>query len=110
MGRGIWGTVFKDGKSLLLDDVTKTPGAWGFSPNHLPMKSFLGQTIILKGKILGAIYLTDKKGGVPFGRDDQELIETLASAAGIAIENARLFDKVTKSEEELKEAYEKLKE
>jgi PAS domain S-box-containing protein len=110
VGRGILGMVLKEAKSLRLEDITKHPGSCGFPPNHPPMKSFLGVPIILKGKLLGAIYLAEKEGGMMFSSDDQEMLETVASTAGITIENARLFDRITQSERELKEINEKLKE
>ncbi|MGB7292074.1 MAG: GAF domain-containing protein [Thermodesulfobacteriota bacterium] len=107
-GKGLLGELFRDGKLLRLDDITKHPRAVGFPPNHPPMKTLLGAPIIMKGHTIGALYLTEKEGGMPFDKDDAELVGTLCSAAGISLENARLFKKIADSESELKEANERL--
>jgi signal transduction histidine kinase len=58
------------------------------------MTSFLGVPIRVRGEIYGNLYLTDKIGWSEFTSDDEALIEALAVAAGIAIENARLHQRV----------------
>jgi signal transduction histidine kinase len=67
------------------------PGAHGFPLNHPPMKSFLGVPVRVRDVIFGNLYLTEKEGG-DFTPQDEELAVALAAAAGVAIENARLFD------------------
>jgi GAF domain-containing protein len=54
------------------------------------MTSFRGVPIKVHKKIYGNLYLTDKVGWSEFTRDDESLIRALASAAGLAIEKARL--------------------
>ena len=100
-GRGILGVMLKEGKPLRLDDLTKDLRACGFPPNHPPMKSFLGVPIILKGKTLGSLYLTNKEGSVPFSEEDEGLIETFASGVAVVIENARLYEETKKQAEKL---------
>ena len=58
------------------------------------MTSFLGVPIKVRGEVYGNLYLTDKIGWSEFTRDDEALVEALALAAGIAIENARLHQRV----------------
>jgi len=54
------------------------------------MSSFLGVPIKVRGEVYGNLYLTDKIGWSEFNSDDAALVEVLALAAGIAIENTRL--------------------
>jgi len=93
-GHGILGLLIVDPKPLRLPDLSEHPDRFGFPPNHPPMTSFLGVPIAGRGKVFGNLYLCDKAGGDVFTDVDQELTEGLASAAGIAIENARLHARV----------------
>jgi signal transduction histidine kinase len=58
------------------------------------MRSFLGAPILVRGKVFGNLYLCDKSSDDVFTDIDEELVTALASAAGIAIENARLHARV----------------
>ena len=58
------------------------------------MTSFLGAPVIVKGRSVGNLYLSDKPDDEPFTEDDERLVEMFAVHAGIAIENARLHDQV----------------
>jgi signal transduction histidine kinase len=89
-GHGILGLLIVDPKPLRLPDLNEHPDRFGFPPNHPPMTSFLGVPIAVRGKVFGNLYLCDKVGGNVFTDVDEELAVGLASAAGIAIENARL--------------------
>ena len=93
-GHGLLGLILHEGQSLRLRDLGEHPRSVGFPPNHPLMTSFLGVPITYKGKRLGNLYLTDKHKAEEFTADDQYLIELLATHAGIAIENARLYEKV----------------
>ena len=91
-GRGLLGSLITDAKPLRLADLTEHPDSAGFPPNHPPMKSFLGVPIRVRDEVFGNLYLTDKKSGGVFTDVDEELVLDLAAAAGIAIENARLYE------------------
>jgi signal transduction histidine kinase len=93
-GHGILGLLIVDPKPLRLADLRDHPDRFGFPPNHPPMTSFLGVPIAVRGVVFGNLYLCDKAGGDGFTDVDQELATGLASAAGIAIENARLHAQV----------------
>ena len=93
-GRGILGVLIKDAKALRLESFAGDPRSVGFPPNHPPMGGFLGVPILLRRRAYGNLYLTEKAGG-PFTGEDQELVETLASQAAVAIENARLLRDAT---------------
>src|SRR5688572_24451980 len=93
-GRGILGVLIKDAEPLRLVSIGEDPRSVGFPPNHPPMRGFLGVPILLRGRAYGNLYLTEKAGG-PFTGEDQELVETLATQAAVAIENARLLEDST---------------
>ncbi len=89
-GRGILGLLIREPKPLRLTDLRSHPDSFGFPPNHPMMKSFLGAPIRIRGEVFGNLYLTEKLESDAFSEGDEQLLVALASAAGIAIENARL--------------------
>ena len=93
-GHGILGLLIVDAKPLRLPDLTEHPDSYGFPPNHPPMRSFLGVPIRVRDEVFGNLYLTDKTTAEVFTDVDEELVVALASAAGVAIENARLHTRV----------------
>jgi signal transduction histidine kinase len=93
-GHGILGLLIVDPKPLRLPDLTEHPDSYGFPPHHPPMRSFLGVPILVRNEVFGNLYLTDKQSGEVFSDVDEELVVALASAAGVAIENARLHARV----------------
>ncbi|MCU1399903.1 MAG: putative signal transduction histidine kinase [Acidimicrobiales bacterium] len=96
-GHGILGLLIVEPKPLRLPDLHQHPDSFGFPPGHPPMTSFLGVPILLRGKVFGNLYLTDKHDGLVFTDVDQELAVGLAAAAGLAIENARLNEQARTS-------------
>jgi signal transduction histidine kinase len=93
-GHGILGLLIRDAKPLRLPNLQEHRDSFGFPPNHPPMASFLGVPITVRDAVFGNLYLTDKRSGEVFTDIDEELVVSLAGAAGIAIENARLSERV----------------
>ena len=90
---GLLGAMLEAPAPYRIADVQRDPRFRGWWPSHHPdMRSFLGVPIVARGAILGAFYLTDKVGAPAFGPEDQELIETFAAHAAVAIQNARLYE------------------
>jgi len=94
VGRGILGALIEEGKPLRLPDISADPRSVGFPPNHPKMKSFLGAPIVSRGEVFGDIYLTEKRDAAEFDEEDERAILILAAQAGVAIENARLYEEV----------------
>ncbi|OZG29544.1 histidine kinase [Williamsia sp. 1138] len=90
-GRGVLGLLIDQPKLVRLDDLSQHPDSVGFPPHHPPMTTFLGTPIRVRNEIFGNLYLTQKNGGASFTEDDELVIQALASAAAIAIDNARLY-------------------
>jgi signal transduction histidine kinase len=103
-GRGVLGELIREPKPLRLRDVNEHPHAYGFPPGHPPMHSFLGVPIAVRGEIYGNLYMTEKEGSAEFDERDEEAAVTLASWAGIAIENARLYTSLSEREAEVEQA------
>jgi signal transduction histidine kinase len=90
-GHGLLGLVIDDAKPLRLEEISVHPASAGFPANHPPMHSFLGVPVRVRDEVFGNLYLAEKKDG-EFTDDDEVVVQALAAAAGIAIENAHLYE------------------
>jgi signal transduction histidine kinase len=97
-GLGLLGSLITDAEPLRVADLSEHPDRAGFPAHHPRMASFLGVPVRVRNEVFGNLYLTDKQDGEVFTDIDEELALGLASAAGIAIENARLFGQVRQRE------------
>ncbi|KUH86215.1 MULTISPECIES: GAF domain-containing sensor histidine kinase [unclassified Mycobacterium] len=91
-GRGVLGVLMDDPKPIRLEDIRQHPASVGFPPHHPRMSTFLGVPLRIRDEVFGNLYLAEKADGRPFSEDDEILVEAFAAAAGIAIENARLYE------------------
>ncbi|MGV0836090.1 GAF domain-containing protein [Mycolicibacterium thermoresistibile] len=91
-GRGVLGLLLDEPEPIRLDHIFEHPASVGFPPHHPPMRTFLGVPVRIRDTVFGNLYLTEKADGQPFSEDDEVLVEALAAAAGIAIDNARLYE------------------
>src|SRR5918912_2889927 len=100
------------GRSVVADldveSVGADPRSYGFPPGHPPMETFLGVPVLIRGEAWGNLYLTDREDGEPFTDADEEAVTILAEWAGVAIENARLYEGVARRREELERAVRRL--
>lgn len=94
VGHGLLGVIIREGATLRIPDISAHPDSYGFPPNHPPMTSLLGVPITVGGRAVGDLYLTDKRGAPEFSAADERIVELFARHAGIAIENARLHDRL----------------
>ncbi|WP_312886909.1 GAF domain-containing sensor histidine kinase [Actinocrinis puniceicyclus] len=97
-GHGLLGELIRRPEPLRTDDLAQHPNSYGFPANHPPMHSFLGVPIRVRDEVFGNLYMTEKRGGVPFDADDEAVLTALAAAAGVAIDNARLYDEARRRE------------
>lgn len=97
-GHGILGELIRHPEPLRLPELSEHPASYGFPDHHPPMHSFLGVPIRVREKVFGNIYLTEKRGAAEFDAEDESVLSTLAVAAGVAIENARLYEETRLSE------------
>jgi signal transduction histidine kinase len=90
-GHGILGELIRHPQPLRLRDIAEHTASVGFPDNHPPMHSLLGVPIRVRGEVFGNLYLTEKRGGGQFDAEDESVLQTLAVAAGVAVDNARLY-------------------
>ncbi|MFI1868553.1 GAF domain-containing sensor histidine kinase [Streptomyces jumonjinensis] len=90
--RGLLGALIHDPAPVRLADLTSDPRFAGFPAGHPPMRTFLGVPIRVQGEIFGNLYLAEKDGGGEFNDYDLHMVRVLATEAGIAIGNARLYE------------------
>ena len=91
-GRGLLGLLIDDPRPLRLADISSHPASSGFPEGHPPMRGFLGVPVRVRDEVFGNLYLTGKRGGGEFTEDDEAVLVALGAAAGVAVENARLYD------------------
>ncbi|MCD7442289.1 GAF domain-containing sensor histidine kinase [Streptomyces lincolnensis] len=91
-GHGILGELIRHPEPLRLTKISEHSASYGFPAHHPPMNSFLGVPIRVRDQVFGNLYLTEKRGGVQFDVEDEAVLSTLAVAAGVAIDNARLYE------------------
>jgi signal transduction histidine kinase len=97
-GHGLLGLLIKEPRPLRLASISGHDESSGFPDGHPPMQSFLGVPVRVRDEVFGNLYLTNKRGGGEFTEDDEAVIYALGAAAGIAIENARLYDAASRSQ------------
>jgi signal transduction histidine kinase len=91
-GRGLLGLLIEDPQPLRAANIAAHPASSGFPEGHPPMRSFLGVPVRVRDEVFGNLYLTDKRGGGEFTEDDEAVLLALGAAAGVAVENARLYE------------------
>ncbi|MEO3867638.1 GAF domain-containing protein [Nonomuraea sp. B12E4] len=91
-GLGLLGLLIKDARPLRLARISDHPESYGFPPGHPPMGTFLGVPVRVRDEVFGNLYLTEKRGGGEFDEEDEAVVIALATAAGVAVENARLYE------------------
>ena len=91
-GHGILGLLIRDPRPRRVRDIAQHPDSYGFPPNHPEMHTFLGTPIRIREEVFGNLYMAEKQGADDFSDEDEAVLVALAAAAGVTIENARLFD------------------
>ncbi|MGW6559392.1 sensor histidine kinase [Streptomyces hydrogenans] len=89
---GLLGALIREPRTIRLADLSTDPRSAGFPPGHPVMRSFLGVPIRVQGEIFGNLYLAEKRSGEEFNDYDEHVVRVLATEAGIAIGNARLYE------------------
>lgn len=100
-GHGVLGALVEERRPLRLREISEHQRSSGFPEHHPPMHSFLGVPIVVGDRIFGRLYLTEKRDAAEFTKDDERIALTLASQAGVALENARLYDEIQSRSAEL---------
>lgn len=107
LGQGIIGFAAQNRKPLNIPDVSKDPRfhAGVDKKTQFKTKSILAVPIIRQKKLIGALEVINKKGGRCFTPQDVKLLEIVSGQAAIAIENAKLYQRLIQKHEALKEKH-----
>ena len=97
-GRGLLGALIADPTPIRIGELAEHELSSGFPAGHPPMNSFLGAPIRIRDEVYGNLYLTEKRDGGEFDEEDEAVLVALAAAAGVAIENARLYDEARRQQ------------
>jgi sigma-B regulation protein RsbU (phosphoserine phosphatase) len=97
LGRGVSGTAALQRKSLLVEDVTLIENYINANPS---VRSELAVPLIVKNRVIGVLDLQSEQIGF-FTEDHQRLLELTASRVAIAVENARLYTRVSRQAQTL---------
>jgi signal transduction histidine kinase len=101
-GRGLLGELISNPQPLRIGEIAADAHSVGFPDGHPPMRSFLGAPVRIRDEVYGNLYLTEKRGGAGFDEEDEALLGALATAAGVAIENARLYAEARRQQQWLR--------
>ena len=101
-GSGVLGALIEHPEPIRLDAISDDPRSAGFPVGHPPMHGFLGVPVRSRGEVFGNLYLAERIDGSDFGPDDEDLVVALAASAGVAIENARLYEESRRRQEWLR--------
>jgi signal transduction histidine kinase len=92
-GQGILGLLIRDPRPIRIRDIAGHEESYGLPPHHPPMHSFLGTPVSIREEVFGNLYLAEKRDAPEFSADDEAILVALAAAAGVAIDNARLYER-----------------
>ena len=95
--RGLLVAVARSGEPIYLPDVSQDPRYVG---GEFPSRSELCVPLRVGGQVIGVLNAESEKLD-DFSLADRQLLEALANAAAIAIENARLFELTQRQSERL---------
>lgn len=97
-GKGLLGALIEDPRPIRLRDIRDDLRSVGFPDHHPPMRGFLGVPIRVREEVFGNLYLASLAEG-EFSAEDEELVAALAATAGVAIENARLYEEAERRQD-----------
>ena len=110
----LFGPTYRGEGVVRCDDVTKDPRYGKSSPHygmpkgHLPVCSYLAAPVLSRtGEVLGGLFFGHSCPG-RFTENQEAILLGIASQAGIAMDNARLFQQAEWAQLELKRSNEEL--
>ncbi len=104
VSRGIIARVGREGQPLLTDNASADPRfADRASVIYFGLRSIMAVPLRVKERVLGVVYVDNRIQSGLFSQQDLDLLTTFANQAAIAIDNARLFDDLQRTLEEISE-------
>ncbi|MGC8494876.1 MAG: PP2C family protein-serine/threonine phosphatase [Syntrophobacteraceae bacterium] len=95
-GQGIAGSVFESGKSILIENAYEDPR---FDPEFDRKTGYRTRSILcvplkIKERVIGVSQVINRLDGSDFSEEDRETLTLLCANAAVAVENARLHQKI----------------
>lgn len=97
LGRGVSGQAALQRKSMLVEDVTQHENYIDANPN---VRSELAVPLVVKNKVIGVLDLQSETPAY-FTNEHRRLLELVASRMATAVENARLYTRVSRQAQTL---------
>lgn len=105
---GIIARTYIEGRPFLIDRAQEDPRTNKDLVSQMKLDSFASIPMYAKDKVIGVIEVDNFISKRPITEEDLSLLSMLAHQAGLALENARLYDFIEKTNQELKAAQERL--
>jgi signal transduction histidine kinase/GAF domain-containing protein len=99
VGEGLSGKVVKSGEPMVVDDVSADPQAMAAVAGE-GLKAWASVPLIATDKVLGTLDISTREER-PFTSQDVQLLSSIGSQLGVAIENARLYQETQRRVQEL---------
>jgi signal transduction histidine kinase len=101
LGEGITGKVAQSGRAILLEDISLEPSAARLDLISLEgLKAFVSVPLRAKDKVLGVVNVASRMSH-RFTKEDMHLLYSIGDQLGTAIEQAALYERLTKARERL---------
>lgn len=98
MGEGIAGWVAQTGETLLIPDVSKDPRFYkkADEKTKFTTRCMICAPLKTKERIVGVVEVINKRNNQIFNEEDVELLEAFANQGAVALENAMLYDQLSR--------------
>jgi diguanylate cyclase (GGDEF)-like protein len=98
MGDGVSGSVLETGLPMMVRDVSSTSMSPAPSERRYKTRSFISYPIIIGGRKIGVLNVTDKSGGGSYDEVDLSLIESIAPQMALVLDRAEWQEKAAQFE------------
>lgn len=95
LGEAIAGEVLEKGKPLVVEDIHKTGLKPAPSQRRYKTRSFISYPIILNGRKVGVLNVTDKRGGTKYDYVDLSLLDLVGPQVALALERTEWQERAT---------------
>lgn len=106
----ISGFVIRNRDLLLVSDLAQDEYLSKLKKEEFLQKTFISAPIIYNEEVLGVLHVCDKRTPGPFTQREASVVMNIVRMGAIALQNVRLYEQASRRAEELKVAYDELKE
>jgi PAS domain S-box-containing protein len=92
--RGKLGAIVHLGQVVRITSMRAHPSFAVFAADHPDTEALLGVPVRLRGRSIGALFLSKRPGAGVFSDGDETIVSLLTGHAAIAVENAQLIERI----------------